>query len=439
VTFRLASLVLSLALLLAPAASEAGGLAFGKVGGPKGPQLKGALKKGLCKSFACVDDEGDATVVLTASTSKTGKKWFANVSLAAPDGEIMGSKKIALSKSGVLPPAALGAIRKWVGTAIKKAEMDGGQAAAPPKKGGEDDAPPPMEKKEKKPPVAADDDEEGEGEGEGEEEKPKAKKEKMAREATDDDVREKDEEDDPPPAKDGDLTAWPIFAVEVGARAAFRQLEYLQLASTDLVAVRPGLPGVQPFVKIELTPLARLGGFAGGFGVEAEGAMLVGQKLRARASGQTFDENRIDAQANFGWRSPPIGGVLRLRPFGGARLLDNRVPNGPPGLPDVSYRAWQAGLGLDLHLGRVRIFARGAYQGVLQVGELQAYFPRVRSVGYQGGGGLAFRVHPLLELTAHGRFEMFLHTLNPQPGDLYVARFAADAFVVAGLGARLTL
>jgi hypothetical protein len=90
---------------------------------------------------------------------------------------------------------------------------------------------------------------------------------------------------------------------------------------------------------------------------------------------------------------------------------------------------------------RVRLFAEGSYLGVVSSGELlsSSYFPRGRSFGVSARGGMGVRLFAAFELFASGGYDLYVHTFQVEPGDLYVASGASDAYLSGSLAVRLTL
>ncbi len=217
------------------------------------------------------------------------------------------------------------------------------------------------------------------------------------------------------------------LSLEIGAAVATRQVAYERLGTPELAAGRE--TAAAPRVSASAFPFGR--GARAGFGLEASFAASVDELT---GSGGRTRLTQLDVVAAYGvkplsalpvWLRAQLGG--RWHAFAGAA-------------PASDYRAWRAGAAVEIALGeRLRLSGEGAYLGVLSTGTLLPYFPRARpAAAVEASGGLALRVTDELEITGAARYALYRHDLDADPGDLYVANSAADAYLTGTVGVRFT-
>jgi hypothetical protein len=181
-----------------------------------------------------------------------------------------------------------------------------------------------------------------------------------------------------------------------------------------------------PRVSLALFPFAREG--MSGIGISASFASTV------TSSPTDIVGRELDAVLAFGLK---LGGLpLWVRPEAGFRW---HVMNGEG--VGTEYRAIRAGLTLEAALGPVRLHGQAAYLGVIGgAGELsRRYFARARTgAAFATEVGLAVNVVGKLDITVSGTYDVYLHSLNAEPGDLYVARSANDGYLGVNGGLRLS-
>jgi hypothetical protein len=98
-------------------------------------------------------------------------------------------------------------------------------------------------------------------------------------------------------------------------------------------------------------------------------------------------------------------------------------------MPAVDYRFVRAGADARFPLGRdVALFADAAYLFVMSSGEVGDRFPRSRVGGVLAelGGAVTFATSFEARLTVS--YRRFFYSMNPTPGDAYVAGGALDEF-----------
>jgi hypothetical protein len=103
--------------------------------------------------------------------------------------------------------------------------------------------------------------------------------------------------------------------------------------------------------------------------------------------------------------------------FGGA-------PNAT--LPSVAYQFVQASADARVPIGRFSIFADVGYLFVLSGGAVADRFPKSSIGGIEAKLGASFTVIPSLEVRLAASYRRFFYTMNPTPGDGYVAGGALD-------------
>jgi hypothetical protein len=104
-------------------------------------------------------------------------------------------------------------------------------------------------------------------------------------------------------------------------------------------------------------------------------------------------------------------------------------------LPSVRYRFVRAGADGRVALGSFAVYAYASYLDVLDPGPVGSYFPRATLGGVEGRFGVTRSMGRNIELSLEVAYTRFFYTLNPQPGDSYVAGGALDQMAFGSLGA----
>lgn len=97
-------------------------------------------------------------------------------------------------------------------------------------------------------------------------------------------------------------------------------------------------------------------------------------------------------------------------------------------LPSVNYRFVRASGDIRVPIGRFALFAQAGYLFVLSAGDVAARFPKATVGGVEGELGGAFTLLPGLEARVTASYRRFFYSMNPTPGDGYVAGGALDEF-----------
>jgi hypothetical protein len=103
-------------------------------------------------------------------------------------------------------------------------------------------------------------------------------------------------------------------------------------------------------------------------------------------------------------------------------------------LPDASYHFVSGGIDADLALARLSLYVSASYLGVLSTGTVGTYFPRATVGGVEGALGAAYAIVGGLEVSIEVAYTRFFYSMNPQPGDAYVAGGALDQMGQGAVG-----
>ena len=100
-----------------------------------------------------------------------------------------------------------------------------------------------------------------------------------------------------------------------------------------------------------------------------------------------------------------------------------------PNVPDVSYSALRpaATVGLKI-VGPLWVRVGGGYHILLNTGQLGSaeYFPRVTGGGFDASAGVMVRLFRFVEIRGAFEYQRFWFSMNPEPGDPYIAGGALD-------------
>ncbi|MFT3838752.1 MAG: hypothetical protein QM723_17360 [Myxococcaceae bacterium] len=140
----------------------------------------------------------------------------------------------------------------------------------------------------------------------------------------------------------------------------------------------------------------------------------------------------------------PVGGMLEIRPAVGYSMQNFSITasNGSkPPLPNVSYGNLRAGTDIAVKLPGtpVSFWVGGFYDQPLSTGEMgKDYFPRLSVGGFDAdfGVGLLFGK---VEVRASIDYTRYWYSMNPKPGDSYVAGGAIDDYKGANVSVGFQL
>jgi hypothetical protein len=220
-------------------------------------------------------------------------------------------------------------------------------------------------------------------------------------------------------------------AIETGSRD-FTYVDRLTptLRSYSLFAAPLGV------VDAELYPLARLGTpVLKDFGVTFDYAIAFG--LSSADSGGT--------SVSTAWSMFDVGAHERIH-VGRSGLLGVHAGYGQmtysfnggleatAELPGVQYRYVRGGADARVALGPFSVYGSGSYLDVLSTGPMGTYFARASVGGLEGRVGIARTLGSGFEVSLELAYTRFFYSLNPQPGDAYVAGGALDQMAFGSLG-----
>jgi len=164
--------------------------------------------------------------------------------------------------------------------------------------------------------------------------------------------------------------------------------------------------------------------------------------LSSRAPDGTTHSTRVQRlRAALQVRFQP--GAVELTPFAGfvwQAFAVNDIPGLP--LPDVDVRGLRAGLSTRARLsGPLGLTAHVAGIYPLSTGEIGSseWFPRMATGGLDASAGLTFALQRSLELRLAGEYSRLWSTMNPEPGDAFIAGGALDFSWGANLAITFTL
>jgi len=234
-----------------------------------------------------------------------------------------------------------------------------------------------------------------------------------------------------------------LFVLSGGVDVLFRQFEYNQPITKNLRAYKVnGAPGFS--VDLQLFPLASIGGALGGIGLEASYGQAVALQS-APASGQKIGTtwNRFLVGLRYRIRFGDKGGYGYVAPiagFGG----ENFVFSDPGGtlakeVPAVKYTFIKAGLDARIPLGPVAVMAGAGWlfasSGGSDLETVGSRFPHHKVNGVDANLGLGVGLAKGLEARLTYRYTRFFYTMNPEPGEAYIAGGALDLMSSLHLGA----
>jgi hypothetical protein len=227
----------------------------------------------------------------------------------------------------------------------------------------------------------------------------------------------------------------PLLNITISPELGQRKVSYRDRVTTSLASYQSGGVGLLR-ISGELYP-------ANGRGLPfVSDVGLYGSTSRSlRASAQTADGSDF----NDLWHAWELGGRWRAI-FGGEEWgalsfsygsLSSNLSGGSLGgalLPTGTLQYWRPGLELRLPLGPFSIAVSGGYLDLVVQDAIGHAFPRAAHAGVDAQLKLALQLGAHFELHAAGKYTRFFYTLNPQPGDPFVAGGALDEYAIVELG-----
>jgi hypothetical protein len=240
--------------------------------------------------------------------------------------------------------------------------------------------------------------------------------------------------DSPEPREGGRATAMAFVraAIEMGAR----NFTYVDRLTPTLRPYSVAAPPLA-FVEGELYPLARSGTpVLKDLGVTLDYAMAFGLSS-ADSAGTPVSTSWTIFDAGIRERIP-LGRSVLLglhAGYGENAFQFSGALKTTAQLPGVRYRFVRGGADGRLALGSLALYAYASYLDVLDPGPVASYFPRATIGGLEGRFGVIRSMGRNVELSLEVAYARFFYTLNPQPGDAYVAGGALDQMAFGSLGA----
>jgi hypothetical protein len=111
----------------------------------------------------------------------------------------------------------------------------------------------------------------------------------------------------------------------------------------------------------------------------------------------------------------------------------------PAALPGAHYRFVRGGADARVAVGPFSLYGYGSYLNVLSTGPIGEYFARESTGGIEGRLGLARDLGHGFEVSLEVTYTRFFYSMNPQPGDSYVAGGALDQMAFGSLGVAYVL
>lgn len=252
----------------------------------------------------------------------------------------------------------------------------------------------------------------------------------------------KDEEKKPeePSARVAGDFSQALFVVGVAGEAGFRKFEYNQPITKNLRAYKVGgTPGFS--INLELYPLAGSGGALAGLGLEGSYGMAVGLQS-APASGQKIDTSWTRFYAGLRYRLKVCSCGAYIAPHVGYGAESFTFSDPPAAIakevPAAKYGFVKAGVDGRLPIGPAALmlgvnwlFASSGGSDLETVG---SRFPHHTVGGFDGNVALGVGILKGLEARLAYRYTRFFYTMNPEPGDAYVAGGALDQLSSIQLG-----
>jgi hypothetical protein len=375
--------------------------------GPQAGKLRDDVRAVLERRGADIvgDGEGGAVAAIGGEVDKKGKRWRFRVTVRGSGGDELASKRWAERGAAPLRASVKREVWATVGPALDRASAVASQVASD-ERDERDDA-------------------------------PTSGSERDAADTSGDDV-------------DGELSAEvstgaaagrrPALEVSVGIGMISRSLSY----NDDIFAAIPtyDLAAAPTFVgSLDWYPAAHGStGWLANLGLTADLELAYaldtetseGATYDTSASGfhigarQRFYLGRVDANATITYGSQSFG------------FDDGGMGMAPAPVPDVTYDHLRFGGGV--RAGFVEKFGAGlsaAYRHVLGAGEMDeaGYFPRMDVAGIDAGAFATWALARRFELRVAFSVQRYFFSLNPEPGDAYIAGGAIDQY----LGTSLSL
>jgi hypothetical protein len=221
------------------------------------------------------------------------------------------------------------------------------------------------------------------------------------------------------------------FEVEAGVEAGMRRLSYHDGLSTNLRSYHlDGVPlgileaAVYPFTATGAF-LASDIGLVGGY---ASAVALQSASAGAGTVGTRWARNYGGGCVRMRTGSTSGAAVLRILGAYGRESFAFDAFDPAAAYPSVDYRFVQASGDVRVPIGRFALTASAGYLFVLSAGDVATRFPRASVGGIDATLGGAVTIVPGLEARLVASYRRFFYSMNPTPGDSFVAGGALDEF-----------
>ncbi len=228
------------------------------------------------------------------------------------------------------------------------------------------------------------------------------------------------------------------LSLSLAPELGVRRVSYRDRVSPGLAAYQSGAVGLLR-LSAELFPT-----YGKGLPVVSDIGLSgsTSRSWRARAdfaTGAAFDDQWHAWDLGARWRAVFSGeewGSLSLR-YGSLSSMLSGPPLYNVLLPTGTIQYWRPGLELRFPIGLLSLSISGGYLDIVVQDALGHAFPRATQAGIDAGGAVSFAFGRHIELHLSGRYIRFFYSLNPQPGDPFVAGGALDEYAVVELGLSL--
>jgi hypothetical protein len=231
----------------------------------------------------------------------------------------------------------------------------------------------------------------------------------------------------------------PAFLVSGSLRILSRRLSYKNDLFGQLRAYElGGAPAIG--VMAHWYPAAHFtDGFAANLGLDFRGEVGVGLQS-ADSSGTEYPTDTSAWSLGARVRIPLADGIEAAPLLHYGRhyyaIQAANVDNPKPDVPDVAYQFVRIGAEGTLSLDLLRITARLGWLQMLGAGEIESdvWFPRLSVGGVEAGVVVGYAVTETIEVQAGVDVRRYYYTMNPEPGDPWIAGGGADQYLAGALG-----
>lgn len=231
-----------------------------------------------------------------------------------------------------------------------------------------------------------------------------------------------------------------MLVVAAGGEAGFRKFEYNQPITKNLRAYNVSFaPGFS--ADLQLYPLASMGGALAGIGLEGGYGQAVALQS-APASGQKIDTtwNRWNVGLRYRIRVCACGAYVAPHVgYGAESFVFSEPPNTiAKEVPAAKYTFVKAGLDGRYPLGPVAVMLGASWLFASSGGDaletIGSRFPHHKVGGVDGNVAVGVGITKGLEARLAFRYTRFFYTMNPEPGETYIAGGALDQLSSLHLG-----